>query len=224
MNRCLPSRFKGKLDQDQVESINSALTDPETQDMLKENILGFSNVLAAPHYSLKDYVNAVKYISFKMMGDTNIVAWSKVFPDRYTRLVARGTLEKDIHAHVRHYNRTKLVNEIREQSLIPTHIINADVFQEAINTQAKLMRDEDVSPKVRCEAANSLLTHLKRPEAQKIELDVGLKENSMLTELKDVTTALAAQQLAMIESGAYSPKEIAHQEILVNPEKEIPNA
>lgn len=223
MQRCLPAKFKGRITDENVANINAALEDCEHQEAIKENILGFSSVLNAPHYSLPEYINAVKFISYTMTGDTNVKAWAKVFPERYSRLLAKGVEPKDINAHVRHYNLTKLVNEVREQSLVPTHILNADVYQKAINKQVELMTFAK-SEKVQQDAANSLLTHLKRPEAQKIELDIGLKEDSMLAELKDVTQALAVKQLELISSGVNSAKDIAHQEILTNTiEGEIDN-
>lgn len=221
MQRCFPAKFKAKLTDESVGRINKALVDSEYQEELKQNILGFSSVLNAPHYSLDEYINAVKYISFTMMGDTNVKAWAKVFPDRYVRLVEKGIEGKDINAHVRHFNKTALVNAVREQSLVPSHILNADLFQEALNKQAFLMRNA-ASERVQREAADSLLTHLKRPETQRVELNVGIKEDSMLTELKDITHALAAQQMKLIDSGAYTAKDIAHQEILtVNQDGEV---
>lgn len=222
MIRCLPPKYKGRLTDENVDNINATLTDCEHRDAVRSNILGFTSVLNSPHYSLAEYINAVKYITYTMTGDVNVKAWAKTFPDRYTRLVAKGTEPKDINAHVRHYNMTKLVNEVREQSLTPSHILNADVYQKAINKQLSLMNTAK-SEKVQQDAANSLLMHLKRPETQKIELDIGIKEDSMLTELKDVTNALAMKQLALIQAG-HSVKDIAHQEILINPhEGEVVN-
>lgn len=214
----LPSKMKGRINQELVDKINKDLGDPDTAEILKENILGYISVLKTGRIKVEDYVNAVKYVSFKLMGDSNITAWVKVFPDRYARLKGNGVPDKDIHAHVSIYNKNKIVNEIMEQALVPTHIINADVFQKAINVQASLMSDPDVSPKVRSDAANSLLTHLKRPEAQKIELDVGLKDTSEVQELKQITMELAAQQQRMIKAGTHSPKEIAHQELIIEGE------
>lgn len=210
----LPAKMKGRITQGVVDNINGALGDPETAEVLKENILGYISVIQTGRIKVEDYVNAVKYVTFKLMGDANIAAWCKVFPQRYARLKANGVPDKDIHAHVSIYNKNKVVNEIYDRAQIPTHLLNADVFQKAINVQAALMSDPDVSPKVRSEAANSLLTHLKRPEAQKVELDIGVKDDSMLKELKDITLGLAQQQRSLIETGAYSPKEIAHQKII----------
>lgn len=210
----LPAKMRGRITQGLVDNINGSLGDPDTAEMLKENILGYISVISTGRIKVEDYVNAVKYVSYKLMGDANINAWVKVFPDKYARLKSQGLPEKDIHAHVSMYNKNKTVNEIYDRAQIPTHLLNADVFQKAINVQAALMSDPDVSPKVRSDAANSLLTHLKRPEAQKIELDIGVKDDSMLQELKDITMGLAAQQRDMIAGRVYTSKEIAHQTII----------
>ncbi len=210
----LPPKMKGRITQGLVDKINGSLGDPDTAEILKENILGYMTVVQNGRIKIDDYISAVKYVTYKLMGDPNIRAWTKTFPDRYARLVANGLPDKDIHAHVSIYNKNKVVNDIYDMAQIPTSLINADVFQKAINVQAALMADPDVSPKVRSDAANSLLTHLKRPETQKVELDIGVKEDSMLRELKDITRSLAQQQLQLIEEKTYSPKEIAHQTII----------
>ena len=74
------------------------------------------------------------------------------------------------------------------------------------------MNDATVSPKVRTDAANSILTHLKKPDNLKVEIDVGVKEVSGMTELKDMLASLAQRQLDLIAQGV-TTKEIAHQSI-----------
>jgi hypothetical protein len=97
-------------------------------------------------------------------------------------------------------------------------VLNADLYQKALNVQASLMNDPDVSPKVRTDAANSLLTHLKAPEAIKIELDIGIKENSAIEELRAATLALAAQQRESIIRGAATVEGVAHSRIITKGE------
>lgn len=213
LQRCLPTSRKNQITDELVEKLNAIIESDEAKDAVRDNFIGFTAALTSPHHTVEDYLNSVKYISYTMMGDTNNKAWAKVFPERYTRLLEKGVPPKDINAHVRHYNKSKLVNAVRDQSMIPSHILNADVFQEAINTQAELMRSAK-SEMVRFNAANSLLTHLKRPEAQKVELDIGMKDNDLLAGLKETVTMLAGQQKKLIESGAYNAKEIAHQQII----------
>jgi glutamine synthetase type III len=110
------------------------------------------------------------------------------------------------------YNKGKLVNLILEQTLVPTWVLNADIYQKAINTQADLMMNS-ASDKVRCDAANSLLTHLKKPEAAGPLINLDLRETSGMNELKDMLRQVASRQQAAIESGV-STADIAAQPII----------
>lgn len=219
MQRCMPPKYKGRLTDENVSNINKILEDCDHRDAVKDNILGFTTVLNSPHYSLKEYVNAVRYITYTMTGDTNIRAWTKVFPERYSKLLAKGIESKDINAHVRHYNLTKLVNEIREQSLVPSSILNADVYQRAINKQVSLMNTAK-SEQVQQKAADSLLLHLKRPDTTKIELDIGMKDSSIIDALKETTTKLAAKQLELLEAKVINNQDVAYEKIVTVAYKE----
>jgi hypothetical protein len=196
-----------------MSNINGLLQDQTTREEFRENLIGYASVLAQGRYKVEDYVSAVKYVSYKMLGSTNLEAYVKTFPDRYKRLLNDGVDDHRVSAYASAYNKNQLVNKIYEQTLIPSHILNADVFQRALNVQAELMVHAN-SEKVRSDAANSLLTHLKRPEVTKIELDVGLKEDKTITDLRQATMALAASQRAMIKSGMMNAKEVAHSQII----------
>ena len=213
MKKALPRNMKARVTQEFVDKINLTLTDPNTAEMLRDNIIGYADILAEGRYKMDDYINAVKYVSFKTMGKTNTAAYIATFPDRYTSFKANGTSDKDIASYITSYNKNKLVNLIYEQTLIPTHILNADIHQKAINRLADLMVNAS-SEKVQSDSANALLTHLKRPETQKVEIDMGVKESPMIQELNRTLAGLAIQQRDLIRQGVYSPKEVAHSAII----------
>ena len=96
---------------------------------------------------------------------------------------------------------------------MPTHILNADLFQKAINTQAELMMNAR-SEKVRSDAASSLMTHLKPPETKKIELDIGLKQDQSLADLREATGELVRMQRKQMEDGNINALEIANSTII----------
>jgi len=146
------------------------------------------------------------------MGDKASTAYSKVFPDRYQNLIDKGASSSYIASFADNYGNNALVTKIIEQTLVPTHILNAGVYQEAINTQAELMRTAK-SEMVRQKAAESLMTNLTAPVAAKLEIDIGYS-NDLVEDLRATTRALAQQQLKMIMNGQASAKEIAHSEIL----------
>ena len=85
--------------------------------------------------------------------------------------------------------------------MIPTYILNQDVFQEAINVQRKLMLDPTVKPLVRCQAAKALMDTLKPPEVKQMELAVSVKETDTVTELRKATTELAKAQIDALRKG-----------------------
>jgi phosphopantetheine adenylyltransferase len=161
---------------------------------------------------MADYLNAVKFVSYKLVGDSNTIAYAKTFPDRYQRLVDKNTPMKTISSFSTAYNKGDLVHRILERTLVPVHILNMDIHQEAINVQAELMRDAK-SETVRQKAAECLITQLKAPETAKIEIDVNYSNDS-IDELRETTRALAQQQLKMIKSGAVTAEHIAHSDII----------
>ena len=127
---------------------------------------------------------------------------------------------KDIASYVTAYNKSKLVNLIFEQTLIPSHVLNQDLYQRALNVQADLMINAK-SEKVRCDAANSLLTQLKAPEVKKVELDIGVKEDGLIAALRATTLELARQQRLMVESGAMNAQEVAHGKLIIEGTAEV---
>lgn len=213
----LPEKVKKSLNQELIDQINSTLNDPEMFEAYRDNLLSYTKVMADGRFKIQNYVDAVKYVSHKLMGCTNIKSYIKTFPDKYARFVAQGVTPKDIASYVTAYNKSKLVNLIFEQTLIPSYILNQDLYQKALNVQAELMVSAN-SEKVRCDAANSLLTHLKMPETQKVELEIGIKEDSSIAALRATTLALSRQQRLMLESGAMNAQEVAHSNLIIDAE------
>lgn len=203
----LPTNFKNSVTQELVDTINNVTQDQLLAESFRENFISYSGVMKDGKFKVYDYLNAVQYVTYKHMGYSNKDAYFKTFPNRQAELVARGTSEKDISAYVSAYHRGKLVNLIMEQSLVPVWIVNQDNYQKAINVQVELMNTA-VSEKVRCDAANSILTHLAKPKDQVTNINLDLRESSGLTDLKNTLEALAQKQIEAIQGGT-STKEIA---------------
>ena len=217
----LPDKVKKSVSQELIDQINSTLSDPEMYEAYRDNLLSYTRVMADGRFKVDSYISAVKYVSHKLMGATNIEAYSKTFPDKMQRFAAQGVSAKDIASYVTAYNKSKLVNLIFEQTLIPSYVLNQDLYQKALNVQAELMVSAN-SEKVRCDAANSLLTHLKMPETQKVELEIGVKEDSAIAALRATTMELARQQRLMLEAGAMNAQEVAHSRLVIEGEaKEV---
>lgn len=213
--QALPGQIKNRISPQVMNSVNQVLKDPIFREHFKENLLSYTSVLQSGKYKLASYVDAVKYVSFKLMGLSNQDAYAKTFPNRMNTLIAEGASDKAISAYVAAYNKTKLVNAIWEQTLIPTWVLNAATRQKAINVQSELMLTAK-SEKVRCDAAATLIRELAPPETAKLEVDIGIKENSSIEELRQAALELATQQRKLIEGRQLSAEDVAHSKIVVN--------
>ena len=218
--RALPGNLKSAATDQLADMINQISADPLIAEQIRENFLSYASVLKEGKFKVEDYLNAVAYCSYKLMGDSNQDAYFKTFPQRYANLVAAGRTPKEISAYVSAYAKGQLVNKIMEQTLVPSWVLNQHMYQAALNTQFKLMTNEDVSPKVRSDAADSLLTHLAKPKEAGPLINIDMGETSGMNELKDALARMAQQQQVLINAGV-STKEIAAQDIVDATPKEI---
>ena len=200
--RCLPAALKGSMDDSIREQFNKCLEDPYTRDIMGQNLIGYTSVLQQGKFKLSSYISAVRYCTYKSMGDTNIMAYKKTFPERFTEFEDKDLPMNQINSYVTAYNKSKLVSLVYQALAIPTSILNQDVFQEAINVQRSLMLDPKVSPMVRCQSAKALMDCLKPEEVKQMELSVSVKESDTVEELRKTTNELAKAQLKALQNGA----------------------
>lgn len=210
--KALPSTMKTAATQELTDKLNSIAADPVAAEGIRENFLNYIGVLKDGRFKTEDYLNAITYVSYKIMGMSNRDAYEKTFPARMTKLVASGATQKDISAYVAMYNKGKLVNLIYEQTMIPIWVLNQDAVQKAINTQVELMTSSG-SDLVRTQAANSILTHLKKPEVKEFQISMETKEHSGMKELMGSLEQLALQQQELIRQGVPT-RQIAAQPLV----------
>lgn len=206
----VPTTLRSSITQGYVDKLNAVTTDDLTREHIQKNFISYTAVLKDGKFKTEDYLYAVTFVSFKLMGHTDRDAWIKTFPDRYTACVAQGFPEKQIASYVSIYKKGKLVNLIMEQTLVPTWVLNQHMFQDALNVQFDLMKNAD-SEKVRTEAANSLLTHLKKPEAVKNSVNINLSDsdNKGMAALTAAMTELAQTQRQAIQNGNMKTIDVA---------------
>lgn len=208
VRNALPTNLKSAATQNLVDLINNISTDPIMAENIRENFIGYTAVLREGRFKTEEYLNAVAYVSYKLMGYTNEDSYARTFPQRYATLLAKNTSKKDISAYVSAFHRGKLVNLIMEQSLVPTWVLNQDLFQKALNVQASLMMNAN-SEKVRTDAANSILNHLKKPENRDFQINMDMGETNGMKEMKDMLGQLAQQQQDMIRGGHMKTIDVA---------------
>lgn len=209
----LPEKMKKSVNKEIIDQINKTLSDPELYEQYRDNLLSYTRVMQDGKFKITQYLDAVKYVGFKLMGMTNQEAYSRAFPEKMARFMLQNVAAKDIASYVTAYNKSKLVTLLYEQTMIPTSILNQDLFQKALNVQAELMMTAN-SEKVRCDAANSLISALKPPETKKVELNVGMKEDQSISSLREATLELVAQQKQMLQTGLMNAQQVAHSKVI----------
>lgn len=219
MRGALPPSVRKAVTDESLVKINTTITDPDTHEHFRENLLGFAGVMKEGRFKFDNYVSAVKYVSYKLMAKSNTEAFSLTFPDKMRRFNAQGKTPKDVSSFVSAFHHSKLVTLLLEQSMTPSWIVNQDLYQKALNTQAELMIHAS-SEKVRTDAANSILTHLKPPETQKLEIDIGVKEDSSIAALRSATQELAEQQRKALAAGQMTAQQAAEQPVIIEGEAE----
>jgi hypothetical protein len=211
LKQALPATSKLTVNQSLVDQLNAVTSDPLLAEHIRNNFVTYNTVMQEGKYTAEEYVNAITYCTYKIMGLTNKDAYINTFPQRHQQLVARGASAKDISAYVAAYHKGKLVMAILDQAHIPMWLLNQDVYQKAINVQADLMKNAQ-SELVRTQAANSILTHLAKPKDAVPQVAIQINQNTGMNELLDTLAALAEKQVNMIDHGV-TAKELAAQKL-----------
>lgn len=200
-----------------VKKLNEICSSVELAESFKENIITYNSVLTKGAYSPAQYVSAVQYVSYRLMGQTSTTAWQKTFPDRYAVLLSKGANSKTIGSHASAYNRTKIVSTITEQSLVPSHVANFHYHQEALEVQVGIMRDETVGAKTRSDASKVVLEFTSMPEALiSNKEEISGKGLDIIAELaRSVKTLAESKQTSIIE-GKTTAKALAAEAIYVD--------
>jgi hypothetical protein len=195
----LPANFRNNMTQDMDDQLNALSKDPEEARYMRENFVSFASVLQEGRFKVGDYVKAVMYVSHKVMGKSNHDAYKMTFPERYQPMVDAMKPQKDIASIISAYNRGQLVTMITERAMVPIWLMNQDVVQQAINTQVEIMSDINHNARDRTAAANSLLTHLKKPDVVKAELKIELAAQDGMAAMEAALVEFSSTQLEAIE-------------------------
>lgn len=200
------------ITQDFLDKIEASVTNSEVAEQFKENFVTYLNVLSKGKYKMDDYISAVKYVSYKLLGYSNIKAYAATFPDRYQRLKDEG--QQQIEAFVSMYARGKLVNQIFEQTMVPTYVLNAPLHQEALNELAMMIKDPDVRGMTKVKACEAILQHTKQPEVVKGELIIGIEQSDTINDLREIVENLADTHKVLLERKGMTLKQIAETNII----------
>lgn len=221
VKKLVPKNQRTMITQEFLDKIESSVQDSLIAEQFKENFITYLNVLSKGKYKMEDYISAVKYVSYKLLGYTNIDAYAATFPERYNRLKQEG--QQKIDAFVAMYNKGKLVMQIYEQTIVPTYVLNAPLHQEALNELAKMIKDPNTKGMTKVKACEAILQYTKQPDVVKGELSIDIGQQDTIAELREVTEQLADTFRKSLEHKVKSLKEVSEANIIDITEKDYTN-
>ena len=211
IKKLVPKTQRTLITEDFVDRLEASIKDSVIAEEFKSNFITYLNVLSKGKYKMEDYINAVKYVSFKLLDYSNVKAYAATFPERYQRLVEEG---QQIDAFVSMYNKNKLVIQIYEQTIVPSYVLNAPLHQQALNTLATMIQDEDVRGMTKVKACEAILAYTKQPEIIKGELTIGIEQSDTINDLREVTEQLAETYRKALQGGARTLTQVAEARII----------
>jgi hypothetical protein len=194
-----------------LDIINTAIyEEPEVGTFIMENFTTYVDVLKQGKYTTESYLNAVMFVSHKLMNKSNQAAYIATFPDRYTTLrhryvdidgLTETEFKKKISPYVYAVSKSELVISMLTQAQIPTKLLNMHLLQEAINVEADLMYNAR-SEMVKEKAASTLITYLGVEEKEAaIQVEVGIKSDERIDKYEELLKSMAEAQLSQMKEG-----------------------
>lgn len=191
----LPKKSKHLVTDETMKIIYSMEEDIDVlQSYMEESLLSNLNVIAESKISMKEYINAVKYVALRQNLDS-IKAYSIVFPAKYKQLMDKKKSGKPVNEYnySSAYEKSTAVQKISAQAMVLPNLLSSKFNMEAKNKMYKLMNgvgahpDDYISGKVQLDAAIGLeaATRPERDNTLKIELgqsDAALEQQKLMNE------------------------------------------
>lgn len=199
----MPVGYSGKVSRNLLTEVNHLIANSDTSDELYENIVTFSHVMESGSWSIPQYINAVRFCTYLTMEYSKQEAYQNVFPDKWKKIKKRS--ETQIKGVISAYFRSKLVQKIMAQVLIPQHFFYQDVFHKAVHKQTLLLNSSNEVIAQR--AADSLMSHLTPPEEATLTLDITSKSAQLMTGMLDQLMDISKQQQKMTKEKVISAED-----------------
>lgn len=197
----VPVELKSKLSPKTLDNVFKALDDPAYCSALRDNFVSFSSVVNHSRYSVEQYFNACKFLTYKGFGFNDIISYQKTFPDRYYSLLGKGKDNRSISSYVSAFKNSALVTAIREHCSIKDWVYNLDRREDAIAVLHEIVLDDKASHRARINAADALLNHTAPPPENKLTVEVGISKTSAITLLDNRLNEIVKQQKEMLCKG-----------------------
>ena len=208
--KAVPKINKNSVTPAFLKEINELRNNIDYGEEFIENLTSHTNLLngAGNRWSFKNYYNAVKYYSLMCGGGyTQLKAYAEVFPELVESNRLKGNLIENLLGNASRFNNSKLVNKIREQSMIPIYLLHQGTVHRAINVLLDIA-ENGRSEMARSSSASTLLKELKAPDTLQLEKEVGSGITNYLKSLAELSTNIANGQLTSLKNGDTTLEDI----------------
>ena len=206
LKKRFPSKSKTITDET-VELINQANSDPNFNgDEFLSTMYDYENVMYKNKASIKEFITALKFCAYlEAEGDNYTEAYKRArandeFVIARLNMPTDSSEYKELTFAASRYRKTPMVKDILTQADMPLYLMFQGARYKAVKTLADEMLTAQYS-KDRISAADKLLTHVKPPENAKIELDVSVKQDSIIDKYEAMITSLVKTQQKQIAEG-----------------------
>ena len=218
MKRLFPKK-KESITEELITIINDANNNPFfSGDEFMNNILTYKDVMEKQKASLKDYLAAIRFCAYLESEDYNLTeAYKK--SHCHTEFV-RERLDsptnsaeyKQLTNAASRYRKRPLIVQILTQSQLGLHLMFQGEQYRAINVLSDIMVNGR-SEMARVAAAKELLANTKAPETHKIELDIGIRNESAMESLNAQLAQFAMQSMEQLRSGQVDLKTLGSMKV-----------
>lgn len=208
VQNALPSR-KNAITQELVDVLNEVQDEAEFQgEPLLNTAVVYEKLMINNKASVREFIDAIRFCAYLVTMDDNYTeAYKKTF---YYRDFVKERISADTKsikyaeltsAASRYRRNNKLVADLLVYSQAPLEIMFLGWRYKAVGVLADTMMNAKLD-RDKINAAKELLVATKGPETKRIELDIGVKENSAIASLNEQLSVMAGKQVMLLESGA----------------------
>lgn len=226
MKRLFPKK-KESITEELITIINDANNNPFfSGDEFMNNILTYKDVMEKQKASLKDYLAAIRFCAYLESEDYNLTeAYKK--SHCHTEFV-RERLDsptnsaeyKSLTNAASRYRKRPLIVQILTQSQLGLHLMFQGEQYRAINVLSDIMVNGK-SEMARVAAAKELLANTKAPETHKIELDIGIRNESAMESLNAQLAQFAVESMNQLMAGKTDLKTLGSMTVIEDNEEII---
>ena len=172
----MPAKKQKFMNQELVDMINDAENRGDFDGEFEKKVISYSSVLTQGRYKTSDYIAAVEFCTYYLSGDEQAEAYVKTFPGKVKRRVLEGKSAYATGAPSMYYG-GQLVQAIMAQAQMNVRMRHYNKIDIMVETLFDLAISRLSTDRIRMEAADKVLTHLKEPDQSHIEIEVGIRKD-----------------------------------------------